>query len=160
MRETKFRGKSDLSIEELEEAGVPHKNGLIVGNIVQKFSIKHIQKPDFQKLGDSFLDTMEKTVEGFKRSYYRLNNMNASPFLEALFLETFTKKMALTAEAMSQGLLSVELDADGQVTEITASPQLSAYALYQIATNIATHEVRKMHRSMALQKKVSQIFEV
>lgn len=34
MRETKFRGKSDLSIEELEEAGVPHKNGWIVGNLI------------------------------------------------------------------------------------------------------------------------------
>ncbi|MFS7400705.1 YopX family protein [Carnobacterium maltaromaticum] len=34
MRETKFRGKSDLSIEELEEAGVPHKNDWIVGNLI------------------------------------------------------------------------------------------------------------------------------
>ena len=34
MRETKFRGKSDLTIEELEEAGVPHKNGWIVGNLI------------------------------------------------------------------------------------------------------------------------------
>lgn len=34
MRETKFRGKSDSSIEELEEAGVPHKNGWIVGNLI------------------------------------------------------------------------------------------------------------------------------
>ena len=34
MRESKFRGKSDLSIEELEEAGVPHKNGWIVGNLI------------------------------------------------------------------------------------------------------------------------------
>lgn len=41
MRETKFRGKSDLSIEELEEAGVPHKNGWIVGNIIgdEKFPV-------------------------------------------------------------------------------------------------------------------------
>lgn len=34
MRETKFRGKSDLTIAELEEAGVPHKNGWIVGNLI------------------------------------------------------------------------------------------------------------------------------
>ena len=41
MRDTKFRGKSDLSIEELEEAGVPHKNGWIVGNIIgdEKFPV-------------------------------------------------------------------------------------------------------------------------
>ena len=41
MRETKFRGKSDLSIEESEEAGVPHKNGWIVGNLIgeEKFPV-------------------------------------------------------------------------------------------------------------------------
>ena len=135
-------------------------NGLIVGHMVQKFSIKHIQKPDFQRLGDSFLDTMEKTIEGFKRSYDRLNSMPANPFLEMLLVETFTKKMALTAEAMSQGLLSVELDADGQVAGIVASPQLSAYALWNLATDIASHSIRKYHRSLALQKKISTIFGV
>ena len=45
MRETKFRGKSDLSIEELEEAGVPHKNGWIVGNLIGNEKVPVIVGP-------------------------------------------------------------------------------------------------------------------
>lgn len=34
MIETKFRGKSDLTIEELEDLEIPHKNGWVIGNLI------------------------------------------------------------------------------------------------------------------------------
>lgn len=34
MRETKFRGKLDLSTEELKELEIPHKNGWVIGNLI------------------------------------------------------------------------------------------------------------------------------
>ena len=34
MRKTKFRGKAELSIQELDEIGLVHDNGWIVGNLI------------------------------------------------------------------------------------------------------------------------------
>lgn len=34
MRETKFRGKLDLSTEELKELEIPHKNGWVIGKLI------------------------------------------------------------------------------------------------------------------------------
>lgn len=45
MREIKFRGKSDLSMEELEEAGVPHKNGWVVGQFIGDSNLPLIVGP-------------------------------------------------------------------------------------------------------------------
>src|SRR5690554_3581677 len=35
MREIKFRGKAKMSIEELNELGIKHENGWVVGNLIQ-----------------------------------------------------------------------------------------------------------------------------
>lgn len=56
MRETKFRGKSDLSIEELEEAGVPHKNGWIVGNLIGDEKLPVIVGP-IAECSDEYFNT-------------------------------------------------------------------------------------------------------
>lgn len=35
MRETKFRGKSVMSIKEMDEMTIPHKNGWVYGNLIK-----------------------------------------------------------------------------------------------------------------------------
>lgn len=135
-------------------------NGMIIGNIVQRVAIRHVSNPDFDVIGDQFVSKMEQSIEGFKRAYTVLNDRKADPFLDLLLMETFTKKMAQVAEGLSQGLLQLSYDADGKIDGITASPNLSAYALYQIATNVASHQVRKYHRSLQMQRRISKVFGV
>lgn len=135
-------------------------NGIVIGDIVQQVSFKHNVDPDYRIVADGFLSNMEKTIEGFKASYRMLNSEPADIYLQILMLETFSQKAAELAAAISQGLLTLDYDADGKIVGVKASPQLSAYALMQIATNVATHSVRKFHRSLALQKQVANVFGV
>ncbi len=135
-------------------------NGCVIGDIVQQVSFKHNVDPDYRIVADGFLSNMEKTIEGFKASYQKLNSEPADIYLQLLLMETFSQKATELAAALSQGLISLDYDADGKVVGVKASPQLSAYALMQLATNVATHSVRKFHRSLALQKQVSNVFGV
>jgi len=135
-------------------------NGCMIGNIIQHISFKHNVDPDYRIIADSLLSNMEETIEGFKSSYQRLNSEPADAYLTLLMLEVFSKKAAEIAVSISRGLLSLEYDVNGHIVGVRASPQLSAYALMQIATNVATHSVRKFHRSLALQRRVSDVFGV
>jgi len=134
-------------------------NGMITGKTIQRIQVKHIVKPDFSQIGNELVDRLEMTIEDFKRTYDRLNSQSANPYLEVLLMEAMTKRMAITLAAMSSGLVQVHYDSDGSIENVTASKQLSAYALLQLATNVATHQVRKFHRSLEVQKKIANIFE-
>jgi hypothetical protein len=135
-------------------------NGIVIGDIVQQISFKHNVDPDYRIIADGFLANMEKTIEGFKASYTRLNSEPADVYLQTLMLETFSQKAVELAAAISQGLLTLDFDADGKIIGVKASPQLSAYALLQISTAVATHQVRKFHRSLVMQRQISKVFGI
>jgi len=135
-------------------------NGLVTGKTVQRIQVKHIVKPDFNEIGTELVDRLEMTIEDFKQTYDRLNGQPVSPYLQVLMMEVLSKKMATTLTAMSSGLIQLHFDADGNIENVTASKQLSAYALFQLATWSTTHQVRKFHRSLELQKKVANLFSV
>ena len=134
-------------------------NGLITGDLVSNISIRHIEQPDFEVLGPQVIDNIEATVEGFKRVYTNLNSEPADAYLKVLFMEVLSQKMMETAVGLSSGLLVPEYE-DKKLIDIRANPNLSAYALYNLATNVATHSVRKYHRSIAIQKKIATTFAV
>jgi hypothetical protein len=134
-------------------------NGLISGKTIQRIQVKHIISPDFSKIGDTLVDRLEMTIEDFKRTYEVLNTEPANIYLQVLMMEVLTKRMAMALTAMSSGLVQLHFDADGNIENVTASKQLSAYALLQLATNVATHQVRKFHRSLELQKRIANVFE-
>lgn len=134
-------------------------NGLITGKTIQRIQVKHIVKPDFNQIGNELVDRLEMTIEDFKRTYDRLNGQSVSPYLQVLMMEVMTKRMAATLAAMSSGLIQLHYDADGNIENVTASKQLSAYALLQLSTNVATHQVRKFHRSLEIQKKIANVFD-
>lgn len=134
-------------------------NGVMVGDIIQRISIKHNVEPDYKLIADGFLTRIEETIEGFKATYERLNTIAAEPFLEILFMETFSKKAAQLAAGLSQGLITLSYDGDGAIDGVSASPNASAYLLYSIATNVASHSVRKYHRAIAMQRQIAKVFE-
>lgn len=135
-------------------------NGLITGKTIQRIRVKHIVNPDFQSIGNDLVDRLEMTIEDFKRTYDRLNSQPVNSYLQVLMMETLTKKMSMALTAMSSGLIQLHYDADGNIENVTASKQLSAYGLMQLATNVATHQVRKFHRSLEMQRKISHVFDV
>lgn len=134
-------------------------NGLITGKTIQRIQVKHIVKPDFNSIGNELVDRLEMTIEDFKRTYDRLNGQSVSPYLQVLMMEVLSKRMAITLAAMSSGLIQLHYDADGNIENVTASKQLSAYALLQLSTNVASHQVRKFHRSLEIQKKIANVFD-
>lgn len=135
-------------------------NGLVIGDILQRISIKHNVAPDYKKIANGFVMNMEKTIEGFKSNYNRLNSESANAYLNVLMLQTLSIRTAQVVEGLSKGLLTLEYDADGNVTGVVANPLLSAYALFQLATDACSHSVRKFHRSLQLLQKVSSVFGV
>ena len=134
-------------------------NGVMIGDIIQRISIKHNVEPDYKLIAEGFLSRIEQTVEGFKATYERLNTMSADPFLELLLMETFSTKAAQAAALLSNGLIDLSYDGDGNIEGVTASKNVSAYFLMQLATNVATHSVRKYHRAIALQRQIAKVFE-
>jgi hypothetical protein len=133
-------------------------NGIVIGDIVQQISFKHNVDPDYRIVADGFLSNMEKTIEGFKASYQKLNSEPADFYLYPLMMEVFSKKAAEIAAGISQGLIDLQVDSDGKIVGVSASKNLSAYALLQISTAVATHQVRKFHRSLAMQRQISKVF--
>ncbi len=136
------------------------KNGIVFGDIMDHYSIKHNLTPDYKVISDGFLDRIEATVENFKRNYIRLNSEAADLYLQTLMLEVFSKRASFALQLMSNGLVTLDYDSDGEITGATASKELSAYALMNLATAVATHNVRKFHTAIALQKQVSQVFQL
>lgn len=135
-------------------------NGHISGKTIQRIQVKHIINPDFSRIGNDLVDRLEMTIEDFKRTYERLNGQTANQYLQVLLMEVMSKRMAATLAAMSSGLIQLHFDEDGNIENVTASKQLSAYALMQMATWCSTHQVRKFHRSLELQKKIATVFDV
>ena len=135
-------------------------NGAMIGDIIQHIAIKHNVEPDYKIIADGFLSRIEETIEGFKRTYEKLNTMPAEPFLELLFMETLSKKAAAAALLLSKGLIDFSYDGDGNIEGVSASKELSAFALWNIATDIATHSVRKFPRALALQRQIAKVFQV
>jgi hypothetical protein len=134
-------------------------NGVMIGDIIQRISIKHNVEPDYKIIADGFLSRIEQTIEGFKATYEKLNTMSADPFLELLLMETLSKKAAQAAALLSNGLIELVFDGEGNIEGVTASKNLSAYALMTIASDVASHSVRKFHRALAMQRQVARVFE-
>jgi hypothetical protein len=133
-------------------------NGVMIGDIIQRISIKHNVEPDYQTIADGFVARIEQTIEGFKANYERLNTESADRYLDTLFLETFSKKASQSAVALSNGLIDLSFDEDGNIDGVTASPNLSAYALWNIASDISSHSVRMYPRAIKLQHQIAAIF--
>lgn len=134
-------------------------NGMVVGQEIQRFRFKHNQTPDFQKIGNLLLSGIEATVDGFKRSYDFLNSRPADAYIKLMFTrELLNKRMAELMAELSMGLLTPEYGSEGELVGIAATRELSAYALMQITTEIATHRLRKYSRSLQMQQNLAKVF--
>jgi hypothetical protein len=132
-------------------------NGMIIGDIAQRISQNHMKPANYDRIGDILVSKLEETIVGFKQLYKTLNTTPATSYVDVLLMEVFSKKMAETATAMSAGLIVPEYD-DSAIIGFKVSPQLSAYALYNICTAVASHKIKKYSRSLLLQKQIAKVF--
>ncbi len=133
------------------------KNGLVIGNVANRIKIRHNQIPDFEQIGDQFLDSIEASVEGFKRTYERLNSESANPYLELLLLEAMTKKASQEVVAMANGLITPIFDEDGNIESYVANENMSLYALWNLCTDVASHQISRYNRSLEMQQRIAKV---
>ena len=135
-------------------------NGMIVPHtVVQKMRVKHTERPNFSKIGDTLIDRLEQTVDGFKGMYDRLNGETANPYLQMLIQQNvLNAAMATVLQNVSRGLINFEIE-DQQILNATASPQASAYMLMNLMTELATHRLKKYSRSVDMQRRIAGVFQ-
>jgi len=136
-------------------------NGVIIGDTLQRIRYKHTQVPDFPKIGRQLLEGLENTVEGFKKTYTELNAVHADPYLQMLMeQQLLSAKMVAIMQEMAPDGIRVEHNKEGEIKLVEALPNLSAYALMQIVTEIVSHRTRKYSRAVQMQRQLAKVFTV
>lgn len=130
-------------------------NGLVVGDVVQNISYVHTKQINTDYIGKVFQTNLEKTIEGIRFGYNRLNTEECTPYVKLLLAEIFTKNMV--GEVINM-LPDGSFENDDNNLEI--SPDISAYMLYNIITNVITHKVKSVNRQIELGNKIAKIFRI
>lgn len=131
-------------------------NGMVVGSVIQDVSYRHTKEIQPEQIGKVFKMKLEETIENVKGGYERLNSEEASPYIKLLLAEIFTKNMI---GEVIKFLPDSSFDYDGE-KNFEVSPDISAYVMYNIVTNVITHKVKSMNRQVELGNKVSRIFNI
>ena len=134
-------------------------NGLILGKDIAKITTRHVVKPDYEIIGNQLLEKIEASIEGFRAIYSNLNSTNANPYLQMMVAQNMINNtIAKTMVDMSGGLIQAEFEDEGKLSNIEIAESASAYLLYNIMTEIATHRSRKYNKALQMQQKLAKIF--
>jgi len=143
-------------------------NGVIIGQHIQDIKITHFGKSvDFETIRMPLIENLENTIDSIKGNYIRLNQADSQPFLENLILgEVMAKKYErmLMNEIAEFYLVDYKFDAETQkdipVGVIPTGKQMTAYALWCVATEIASHRVKSVIAQQQMNHKLASAFEM
>ncbi len=137
-------------------------NGMMIGEKVHAIKYRHTKEPDFARMRSELLEGLEKTVEGFKALYQELNHKPGQPYMDLMIAKGMINQMTLhIMETMVPGLIDPPVvNPDGNIEKVNVHPDLSAYALLQVVTEIITHRSRKYTRAVQAQNRLTKIFRV
>ncbi|MCA1799936.1 MAG: DUF945 domain-containing protein [Actinobacteria bacterium] len=136
-------------------------NGLIIGETVYRVKYRHTQEPDFEKMKGDVLMGLDKTIEDFRETYMRLNMTAAQHYMDLMLKqEILSTKMVHILHSMAPEHVNLITDKEGvNIRNVEVSNTLSAYALMQIVTEIASHRMRKYTRAVDMQNKLAKVFQ-
>lgn len=128
---------------------------------IGRFNYRHTAQPDTYKISQLLKEQLDKNIYGFKALYERLNGEAAQPYLKALLAKhVINAKVGKILQDEFAGLIEVNFNEQGQIEHARASKELSAYALMNVMTEVATHRARKYTRSLGMQEKIADVFQI
>jgi len=143
-------------------------NGAKVFTKIHEIKIKHIgkDKVNFDEYVVPMLENIEKTVEGIKVNYKRLNQEAGNPYLELVLIEQeiLAYKYQKELEQQLSEYVSIEWEKDEEKSRVykpigfTAKKDFSAYLLWCMLTSIATHSVKSVLTRQRMNALIAKTF--
>jgi len=136
-------------------------NGSVFGETIQLLRFPHIKQPDYDKIGKILMESIEAHVDGFTARAKTLSEIagtKLNPILTMLLMEVFNKKLAKKVVELSNGMVAVDYNKDGQIVDVSASKDVTAYILFNLATQAVTHGLPKLSQRVFWDKKIATAF--
>ena len=145
-------------------------NGLVVGVRIEKSHIIHYGKEDvneqFRMFQEKLIQGIVKTVDGIRANFERLNHESGENYFEKiLFLEAFAKKYKEEMIAHMFPFVKVEYEKNEETGReepagFNKKKEFSAYLLYCILTEIATHKASTVLSRHRMNRLIADQFDV
>lgn len=140
-------------------------NGMSILEEMTKLSFKHTQIIDADRVRDSLLANLENSTMLVSNIMNRLNASDGNEFLikllQAGFSDGFKEKIITNIAPFAQ--ISYKDDImDGRITRSIDSIKTkeSAYAIYNVATAIATHDIGNRSLQDTVGRKIAKVFQI
>lgn len=141
-------------------------NGMAVLQNEDKLSFTHNQKVDYSSVAERLTRNIENSVIAIEAAYNRLNNMGGQDFLvEVLNSSKFSDKFKIFV--LDRLGKHVNLDesttlVDKQTIKTIRSiyTPLSGYALYNILTDVASHDILARTEQEVAGKRIAEVFQI
>jgi hypothetical protein len=137
------------------------ENGGSVGQTVEFLRFPHVKEPDYNEIGKILMEALEKNSAGFAAKAKTLSEIygqKLSPTLKLLMMEVLSKRLAKKVVELSSGLVHLEYNKDGDIVDVTAGKDATAYMLLQLATEAVSHHVPKLSQRVSWDRRVSSVF--
>ena len=145
-------------------------NGMVVGVRIERVNIIHFGKEDvrkeFEELREPLINGILKTVDGLKGNFERLNHESGENYFEKLlYFETLAKKYKNEMLDRMFPFVDVEYEKNEETGKdkpvgFKVKQQFSAYLLYCIMTEIATHMTKTVLAKHRMNELIAEQFEV
>ena len=143
-------------------------NGAKVFTRIHEIRIKHAgkDKVNFEEYAVPMLENIERTIEGVKVNYKRLNQESGNPYLEMVLIEQtlLAYKYQRELEQQLAGYVNIEWEKDDEKSRVykpvgfNIKKDFSAYLLWCVLTSIATHRVKSVVQKRKLQAAIAKTF--
>jgi hypothetical protein len=141
-------------------------NGMAVLQHEDKLSFTHNQKLDLSVVSARLTQNIEKSIKAVEEAYTRLNNVGGQDFLvEVLNSTKFSDKFKVfvldkLGSHVSLDETTATVDKKSIKTIRSVFTPLSGYALYNVLTDVASHEIVARGEQEKISKQIAQVFQV
>ncbi len=143
-------------------------NGAKVFTKVHEIRIKHVgkDKVNFEEYAVPMLENIEKTVEGIRVNFIRVNQEEGNPYLKLVLIEEtlLAYKYQKELEQQLSEYVNIEWEKDEKKSRMykpvgfKVKEDFSAYLLWCVVTRIATHSVKSLLQKRKLQAAIARTF--
>lgn len=128
-------------------------------------SFRHTQIVNEDKVRTLLIESLEESVRLGHALFKKLNDQNGTEYLQNVLNASFSDKFKqLVIEKLAQNAaidLDVKTNEKGQTTEWVvknAETKATAYAIWNVVTDVTTHELTNRYEQETTNSKISRIF--
>jgi len=141
------------------------KNGMAIKTYEQTLSFKHNQILNVEAVRSNLIYNLENTVKIMETAYNKLNEVGGNAYLNSLLTGSFSdryKKLVLDKMTGHFTMDSEIEEREGVETlKINAiNTPLSAYAIYNVMTEVTSHEIKNLSERSMIDDKIAKMFQI